>query len=97
MSNGKFNERHLCTQILPNVIMQYMCVCVREDFEWCLSVLSHVPDDVRSSIMITAYLMLVRMRRTKKAMPTATMTSAIAMLDIHAASPHPTSSCMVDI
>lgn len=43
-----------------------------------------------------AYLMLVRMRMTKKVIPTATITSAMPMLDIQAASIQPTScSCVV--
>ena len=87
------------TNIAKSLVLESCdtCACVCRKILHVVSVLAHVPDDVRSSVMITVYLMLVRMRRTKKTMPTATMTSAIAMLDIHAASPHPTSSCMVDI
>jgi hypothetical protein len=53
-----------------------------------------LPYIVNVFVFAHAHLKLVRMRMTKKVMPTATMTSAIAMLDIHAASPHPTSSCV---
>ena len=41
-----------------------------------------------------ARLMPARIRTTKKVTPTATMTIATAMLDTHAASPHPTSACV---
>jgi hypothetical protein len=53
-----------------------------------------LPYIVNAFVFAYAHLKLVKMRMTKKVMPTATMTSAIAMLDIHAASPHPTSSCV---
>jgi len=53
-----------------------------------------LPYIVNVFVFAYAHLKLVKMRMTKKVMPTATMTSAIAMLDIHAASPHPTSSCV---
>ena len=50
------------------------------------------PPERSSSARTRAHLTLVRMRMTKKAIPTATITSVIPMLESHTASAQPCSS-----